>query len=336
MGCGRSTSGPTQLSFSCSIVANAGLFEADVKLNYPFFDINVHIELQKNTPTLEIKDEHFDADRLADYELCLEIGDARFRYGVFETTSKAFRWLADYSFSSLLNENQLLNSLHQLYLEHPVLGSNRWKSIKVVINNATFTLIPEDFFRKEYATQYVQIMRGSALRDQEMVLSHPIANSAARNVFVADRLLWEWLQHTYSMHRITIFHQSSALIAGTTLLANSLGKTVACMYFEDDMLTLCIVKEGQLLFCNKYLHKAATDLTYYVLFVLNTLHILPSVLYCELSGEITPYSESYQLLQKFLPNLRFGTLLEGLQLGDAFENLPEHRYFSLYCASLLI
>lgn len=69
---------------------------------------------------------------------------------------------------------------------------------------------------------------------------------------------------------------------------------------------------------------------YFVMFVLDSLQLTPENVSCYLYGEITPYSEDYQLLKKFLPHLLFGKNPKKLALGDVFEDLPEHRYFSLY------
>jgi hypothetical protein len=282
------------------------------------------------TPLLEVKDERFDSEKCAEYELMLELGADRLRFFVLESANKRVLCVEDYSIGGLPNEKKWAVWLGQLFQEHPFLGNNLWKNVVVCFNTPSFTLIPDEYFRKEYANSYLSLIRGE-VADGEQVLHQEVKKLAARNVFMVDKGLWEWILNTYTLQLPAFVHQTTSLIEGTlTLAAQERGNTLMTFHFEDDFVTLTLAQQEKLLFCNKFGYKTATDMGYFVMFVLDSLQLTPENVRCYLYGEITPYSEDYQLLQKFLPYLFFGKNPKKLAIGDIFEDLPEHRYFSLY------
>jgi Protein of unknown function (DUF3822) len=279
--------------------------------------------------SLVVKSDHFDLSKLSGYELCIEVGKYRVRFCVIDTQKRCL-WLEDYTIGSLLNEAKLLQSLQQLTEKHQFLGKNDWKNVVVSFNTPHFTLIPTEFYKKEYTSQYLKLMRGSMLMDSEKPLTDSISSINAHNVFVADKALHEWFLNTYTHYQPTLIHQSSALIDGALRLIKT-NEPQLVLYFEDEYVTVVVASSKKLLLCNKFAYKASADMAYFVLFVLVNLKLKSSLIHCTLYGEITPYSEDYQLLKQFIPSLVFGANPKELVFSDeAFEDLLEHRYFSLY------
>ena len=69
--------------------------------------------------------------------------------------------------------------------------------------------------------------------------------------------------------------------------------------------------------------------------MLDEQKLLPETANVVLYGEITPFAESYASLSRFLPHLSFGHTPPGLSLASEFDDLPDHRYLSLYGLGLL-
>ncbi len=272
----------------------------------------------------------FDTSVLSDYHLCIEIGFNTFRYCVVDSTKKQCVCLEDYAFDSLVTKNTLIDSLHSLYQQHSFLALNTWKNITVTFNTPQFTLIPTDLFRKEYIATYLQLIMGRKLSANDQVLSAPIDRINARNVFAVEKQIWDWLLNTYSLHSPNVHHQTNALIQSAFKQIPAKSEPTAVLHFENEYVTIVVVEDSQLLICNRFAYKIAADMTYFVLFVLDNLKIKPDSINVHLSGEITPYSENYESLTQFLPNITFSKLPQGLSLSSSFEDLPEHRYLSLY------
>ncbi|GAB3938185.1 DUF3822 family protein [Larkinella terrae] len=288
------------------------------------------------TPTVAIREDSFDVSMTDAHQLCLEMGKERFRFCIVEPVKRQCVWLEDYTFPTLLTESPLLPSLRTIYQNHPILQSSYWKNIHVSVNSPSFTLIPSGLFRKEYAAQYLQLMRGNPLSLSEHALAYAHKKEEFHAVFSIENALTDWLSATYPLQQITLVHQSSALIQATSATDSVLSSAQKLsLNFEDDSVTIIFRKGGEFRFCNRFSYKNATDLLYYILYVINELKTEPKELQVVLFGEITPFAEIYASLESFLPHIHFGSTPAELQLISAFDDLPEHRYFSLYGNTLI-
>jgi len=304
------------------------------------------------TPTVAIRDERFrderfDASLAGNYHLCLEMSKDRFRFSVLEPVEPTVRlrssdgaadglnclWLEDYAFPTLLTDNPLIPSLQAIYQEHPVLQATYWKQITLSVNTPSFTLIPSVLFRKEYATAYLQFMRGNALTATEQAHAYIHAQEGFHSVFSVDVQWLDWLAGTYPLQQIKLAHQTSALIQATGDSPSGIPSVM--LYFEDNYVTILHRQDGALRFCNKFGYRTANDLAYFVLYVLSELKLDAKQIQVILFGEITSFADTYVALERFLPNLLFGSNLPNLTLSTSFSELPEHRYLSLFGTGLL-
>ncbi|RAJ92565.1 uncharacterized protein DUF3822 [Larkinella arboricola] len=288
------------------------------------------------TPTVAIREDSFDVTQTDSFQLCLEMSKERFRFCVIEPGTHRCFWLEDYTFPTLLTENPLLPSLQAIYQNHPVLQSASWKTITIAVNSPSFTLIPSPLFRKEYAAQYLQLMRGNPLSLSEHALAYVHRKEEFYAVFSIDNALTDWLAATYPLQQTTVIHQSSALIQATSLKDSVLDSShKLSLNFEAETVTVIFRKGGQFMFCNRFAYKNSTDLVYYILYVVNELKTDPKELKLVLFGEITPFAEIYTVLEQFFPQIQFGTHPSELNLTAAFEDTPDHRYFSLFGTALI-
>ncbi|WP_234733793.1 DUF3822 family protein [Tellurirhabdus bombi] len=297
------------------------------------------------TPTIAIRDnrfaqEPFDAALASSSRLCLEMSKDHFRFCLIKPAEKPGQpsqcfWLESYSFPTLLTDTPLIPSLKAIYQDHPVLQAAFWKDITVSVNTPAFTLVPSKLFRKEYAANYLQLMRGSALPLTEHIQTYVHPNEGFHSVFNLDIRLADWLSATYPLQQVKIVHQTSALLQASVALSQNSPQTVL-FYFEDEYVT-AIVREGKSLrFCNKFAFKNTSDLTYYLLYIITELDLEPTKVNVQLFGEITPFADTYISLKRFLPQMTFGTSLPELLLTPEFDEIPDHRYVSLYGAGLLL
>lgn len=282
------------------------------------------------TPLLKIADPDFDQNRVADYHLLIEIGNERFRFCVLDDSSRRILTLEDYSVDTQITHQSLLSWMQAVVQAHPYLGMTSWKNVTISFNTPHFTLVPDAYFRKEYAESYFNLVRGNDLKDDEQLLHHAIKGLDARSVFATSKMLLDEFLGTYSLHAPVPIHQSSALIQGVLRYTQADITPVMYLYFEEGFMTIAIARQGQLLICNKFPYKTSADMAYFVVFVLDSLQLKTADLKTYLYGEITAYSEEYQLIKKFLLSPHFGTYPAGLVFGEAFENLPEHRYYTLF------
>lgn len=226
--------------------------------------------------------------------------------------------------------------LPDVFRDHPVLSAGPWQEIRISVNSPSFTLVPKPLFRKEYAGSYLTLMRGSSLPAHEFAQAYNHDDEGFLSVFNLEHPLADYFSGAYPLQPLTFVHQTGALIQATAdLNRHILTPDNIWLFFEDEFVTIIYRKDQQLRYCNRFGYKNAQDLAYYVLYVLDEQKLSPEAVNVGLYGEITPFAEAYVELNRFLLNLSFGHTPPGLVLANEFNELPDHRYLSLYGLGLL-
>ena len=281
-------------------------------------------------PTVKVADPDFDAKGIAQCTLCIEIDESRFRFCFIQSDSMRCLWLEDYAFDTFLNEDEYLGKLKSIAQHHPHLLSDQWKDVRVAVNTHDFTLIPVSLFRREYAGDYLQLATGHDSSENDRVLSHLVPYVNAQTIFTIPNQWSDWLLGLFPLQHIEFYHLTSPMVIGTVVSHNEYQeKKLLTVHMEENHFTLIYSDEKQLKFCNRFPYQNPLELTYLVLFSMNQLEVLPDEVKVKLYGEITPYSDVYTELAKFLPSLRFGKKPTTLAYTEGFEDIPEHRYFAL-------
>ena len=286
-------------------------------------------------PTVTIRTISFDPRSTATSVLSLEVGRDRFQVLVQDKRGRA-EYIEDFRFPSLLNERTLTELLPDIFRDHVVLSAKPWQEIRIGVNSSSFTLIPRELYRKEYAQNYLMLMRGSSLPATEFAQAYTHESEGFTSVFNLQHALVDYFSEMYPLQPITFVHQTSAIIqAATDLNRHTLTPNNVYLYFEDEFVTVLYRHVHQLRFCNRFGYKNVQDLAYYVFYVLDEQGLVADKVNISLYGEITPFAEAYTELSRFLPNLSFGQVPPGLPLSSEFDDLPAHRYLSLYGLGLI-
>lgn len=287
------------------------------------------------TPIVAIRQDSFDSAQTEQLVLCVEVGKDHLRFAYLDA-QRRLSWLEDFSFPSLLTERSLADNLPGIFQDHPILSAGPWQQVLVTVNSPAFTLIPTPLFRKEYATSYMTLMRGSALPPHEYAHFFEQPDDNFVSVFNVEHRLANYLAGVYPLQDTTFVHQTSAIIRASAAVEQRLVSTQnLLLYFEGEFVTIVLRSNHALRYCNRFGFKNPQDLTYYILYVLEELRLEPYSVNILLYGEITPFSDSYTNLSEFLPHMMFGQTPAGMLFNGDFDDLPEHRYLSLYGLSLL-
>lgn len=287
------------------------------------------------SPTVTIRSDSFDPAHIEQSVLCLELGPDRFRVMVQDESSQAV-YLEDYAIPALLSNQPLISLLPNLFRNHAVLSAGPWPEIRIGVNSPSFTLVPKPLFRKEYAGSYLALMRGSELPAHEFAQAYDHKDAGFLTVFNLEHAIADYFSGVYPLQPLTYVHQVSALLQAVSALnRQSLTPDTVYLYFDEALLTIIHYRGQQLQYCNRFDYKNSQDMTYYLLYILNEQQLKPEAVSILMYGEITPFAETYSELSRFLPNLTFGQLPPGFNLATAFNNVPVHRYLSLYGLGLM-
>lgn len=278
-----------------------------------------------------VKDDAFNVDSIPDYTLAMQVGNKSFRFCILDTRANKCLWLEDYSFSSILFTEQLLDQLNLIFDEHMVLQAGFWENIFLSFQNQQFTLIPEAVFKPEQAADYLQLTADTVSEPLD-VNFYKHATSGMVNVFAAQRKIADWFKAVYLNKHINFIHHTSAFIEGLKQENTSTAKPFRglSILIEESYLTIAMVNGQQLEFCNTYLYTSVSDFVYYVMLVMQELKLDPETCKVILYGGISHDSAIFNTLYKYIRNVNFGAKPKHLDFSYKFDEVLDHRYFSIY------
>ena len=283
------------------------------------------------SPSFEIKDDRFDTNQISESHLLIEVSRDRFRFAVHHAEHDVVMWLEDYHIFSLLTENQLIKSLKTIYQQHVFLSANYWKTIRLTVHANHFTLIPDEYYEADEAAKYLNFAAGKNLSEREHIFDFKHSRFGAVSIFGVEKELISWFREMYPARQITPVPVLGSLMEGIVQDRNNNGLH---LYFEDHYVSVLYFKDAKLHFCNRFQFRTSQDMVYHVLFVMNELSLqteMPVTFY----GEITTFSEGYVQLSKSLSNIKFALNPTKLRFSQYFEDLPEHRYYTLFSSYYL-
>ena len=252
-------------------------------------------------PIAKTESARFDIEKLNQYTLSCEISESSFFCKITDSIDNEILISENYEFMSSKENVSVYDYLSSIYETHDFLKSLKWKSVEIIIDNQSFTLVPLDLFKKEYTNRYLQLVRGQQLAETEEVHTYTHENLGIVNVYSSDRDLYNWLSDTYPLVDMTLKHKTSQLIEFGVFTSKA---QTAFLYFGNQYFTMVITANGALKFCNRFTFKTPQDLLYYVLFVMNELEIEPDEIILRVSGNITEQSKNFDLLNQYLPNVK--------------------------------
>lgn len=256
-------------------------------------------------PTTKSASPQFDIEKLNQYTLSCEISESSFYFEVLDSADNQSVASEKYNFPAIKESISITTYLESIYETHDFLKSLKWKSIEIVIDNQSFTLVPVDLFKKEYTSLYWQLAKGTFISDEEEIHTHTHEDLGIINIYGSNRSLYNWLSNTYPLMEITFKHKTSQLI--DYALFTSKAQT-AFIYFGNHHFTMVITANGILKFCNRFAYKTSQDLVYYILFTMNELEIEPDEIFLKFYGNINEQSEDFQVISQYLTNIKISSL----------------------------
>jgi hypothetical protein len=212
-----------------------------------------------------------------------------------------------------------------------VLQAGFWQNIFISFQNLQFTLIPEAVFKPEQAVEYLQLTTDTI---SEPVDVHFYKHTAAGivNVFAAQRKILDWFKAVYLNKPFTLIHYTSAFIEGLkqqNAFAAKPSRGLSIL-IEESYLTIALTNGQQLEFCNTFYYTSVQDFVYYVMLVMHELNLDPETCKVTLYGGISHDSAIFSTLYKYIRNVNFGVKPKSMHFGFKFDEVLDHRYFSIY------
>jgi hypothetical protein len=279
--------------------------------------------------THKITDESFNVQALGDYHLYLSIGNQMLRAAVADAGRNKFILLEDYELTNIFTPLQAAQQVQQILQTHAYFGLATWKTIRVGIKNQSFTLVPETLFEPQAEANYLRLHCNLDTYHEQVLTYHHAAIEAV-NIFATDKYLINAFSAIYPDKPIRYVHQTSALIAALLHYGERNGQMKVYGYVEKNTLTLLLIRDGALLFCNMFHFNTPEDFMYFLVFVLQEQKLNPDKDAVTIWGDITHDSSLFTLMRKYIRQVHFGARPNGVAFSYKLEEQFDHRFLDVY------
>lgn len=279
--------------------------------------------------TQKILDESFHTGALGNYQLYLAIGKQTIRAAVADAGRNKFILLEEYELSNVYTPLQTAQQVREILQSHPMLGLGGWKAIRVAIKSQSFTLVPQTLFEPRAAADYLRLNCSLDVYHEEVLTYHHTAIDAV-NIFAADKYLIEVFGETYPEKPVRYLHQTSALISALLHYGERNGQLKMYAQVEKNSLTILLIRDGALLFCNIFHYNTPEDLMYFLIFVMQEQKLNPDRDPVTVWGDITHDSALFALMRKYIRHVHFGGRAAGVSYSYKLEEQFEHRFLDVY------
>lgn len=282
----------------------------------------------------KIKDERFDVDLINQYTLLIHLGPRDLQVGVVDPTDQKMLLLEDFVFPSLSSQEELMETLEQLFDDHALLKAAFWKSVKVSIKNNKFVQVPEVLYVDESKAEYLKF-NAQVNEESEGVQSIMNRQSRAATVFVFPKSLAEWFTALYPNTNLLFLHQSAVLIEGITRVSEFRKDCPLYIFIDRFRMHIISAKGGKLIYYNQFIIRQFSEYIKYIMLVMKTLKLDQEKSQVVLWGYIGKNSPHYNEFHKYINNVIFGYRPRYLKFGYMFDEIQEHHFFDLYSMHLL-
>ncbi|WP_400190266.1 DUF3822 family protein [Hymenobacter sp. B81] len=277
---------------------------------------------------LRLRDETFDAEQLAGYNLYVTAGAAGLRLGVADVRRNKFVLLEDYAPQPATS---LAGQVQQLAAHHDLLGRAGWNRVRLAVQNRHFTLLPAPLFRDGDEARYLELHHALDPR-HEVVRRFRHPGQEMVSVFAAEKSLVDWFERTYPGQKL--LHQTSALLEGAAHQSERQGARRLYLSVGPQELSIVVVRDKRPEFCNVFAFSTPEDFIYYTILVMQELGLNPDDDHVTVWGDVLHDSALFSVLRKYIRHVRFGNRPYDLGYSYRLNDVFEYRYFELYSLHL--
>ncbi|MBI2271581.1 MAG: DUF3822 family protein [Bacteroidetes bacterium] len=274
---------------------------------------------------LSLVDDLFDGRQTKGYHLAIQLSSDGLSAAVWDDVYNKALALERFSFQKAFNVNTLLSHSNSAIKQSSIL-CYPYKKVSLSIVNTRSTLVPNALFDANEKDALLKF--NHSLADSETIVIDNLPNLDAKNIYALPKVIEQQFRELYTQLDIT--HYSSPLIEHVLLTNKHSDTTNVVLNVHSEGFEVLVLNSGKLLFYNTFSYQTAEDFIYYLLFVFEQLKLNPESVKVELLGELEKNSAIYQLLYKYIRNIKFGDRPDAFDYSFKITALPKQYYYSLF------
>ncbi len=205
-------------------------------------------------------------------------------------------------------------------------------SSSVVFTHNSAMLIPAGFYTAGSVMDYLK--QQNLIKLGETPCADFIKNNDCYSVYAVDTVDYSLLKEKYP--QAAFRHHSSVFVEYLMALHKGSNTNEVHVFVFNDYMDVVALQSDKLLLYNRYYYHTPNDFAYFLIWVYEELKLKPVDCPCFLYGEIMEKSEMFDLAWKYLKNVRIAEKTKRFTFSNLLENIPAHRYYSLYMQYLCI
>ena len=275
-----------------------------------------------NTGKIHLIDKNFQSQHSGKCNLLLRISPNRFSYAIIDQGNDQLKVL----FDSPVDEG--LSNL-KTFIHGDYLLRFHFHRIKISVESSEFTFIPRDIYSESELHYYALFINPGANSD---IAVSDIRSAKIRNINAIDKHLRAVLDSSFN--RPAIFNQANSFIEAAFRLYRNTAGAILLLQFNTGSFEALILKDNKLENYNLFSIDNADEFNYFLLALIRDFELKSAGTDVILSGYISEDEENYRRVQKYFNNIAFADSRKLVRLGDLFEQVPAHQFFSLISLNL--
>ncbi|MCQ2959968.1 MAG: DUF3822 family protein [Bacteroidales bacterium] len=200
-----------------------------------------------------------------------------------------------YSYTTVSEENR--KTAFKSFLEQEIL-QEKFAAVTFIIVTPKFTLVPKKMYDDSMWELYSDLNFKKS--DSESVISYESENSDVVVLFPIETDFWALCRTAFKEQHVVSYVPQVAPLLEKNIKTR---QEKLCISVESSFFTAMLVKGKKLMFCNSFEFSNVNDFLFYVMNIVEQLHLDPQSLQIELSGKISGKSSYFSAIQMFVKNV---------------------------------
>lgn len=243
-------------------------------------------------------DTSFDNKLTSEYHLSIQVSLDGFSFSVHQGDQKKCLALKHIELGQA-NSGTPENLLKERILHEEFLNSS-YQSVSILWTTPKATLVPEEFFSEETASDLFQLC--FPLEKREKILWKTIKGVQSTLIYTIPESLLNFLSSQFG--EMELFHHTFPLLQFSPMVSEGNHPKIH-VHVEKEFINIFIANKENKNYFNSFSYRDPADMVYYILNVIGQLKLNPEQSKVSLSGRINPESAATILLKKYLSQIEF-------------------------------
>ena len=265
-------------------------------------------------------------EKIKNISLSIQVSLNGLSFCALDTVSRSIVFFRDQRFPKKLNPVQALQQIEKIYTEEEFL-ENDFQEVRVLFSNELYSLVPEQWFREENASDYLKF--NARILETDFVAQDTLAEEGLVNVYIPFTNINNYFFDRYGEFE---YQHCISVLVREFLKINQDQKSGTRVYLNRNTsgYDLIIIRKNKLLFTNSFMCDTKEDFIYYLLFTAEQLELDPEEFELILLGNITENSDYYNITYTYIKNISFLKTSFGYNF-DLKTNVPKgYKFFTLF------